>query len=98
LTEIAIRAGVFLRPGGLRAIEHSPGGYREPISVPIDEFLFLRRIFSFILYPMLSILFFPFLPVPHSEFRPALHKVQCSPAPHGIQNLALNYMGFRVVP
>jgi hypothetical protein len=89
---------VFLHPGGLGTIEHSLGCYREPIPLPIDEFLFLGRIFSFIFYPMFSILFFPFLPVPHSQFRPALRGVQGNPAPQGIQSLALNYTRFKVAP
>jgi hypothetical protein len=79
---------VFLRPGGLRAIEHALGGYREPIPVPIDEFRFLGRISLFVLYLMLSVLSFLFLFVPHSEFRPALHGVQGSPA----------HMGFKALP
>jgi hypothetical protein len=66
---MAIRAGVFLRPGGFRAIEQSLGGYRETIAIPIDELLFLGRIFYLVLSPMLSVLCFPFWFIPHSAIR-----------------------------
>ena len=63
LAEIAVRAGVLLRPAGLRAIEQPLGGYRKKISILIDEFLFLRGTLYLVLCRVLPVLCFPFMPV-----------------------------------
>ena len=92
---------MLLRPAGLRAIEQPLGGYREPIPIPIDEFLFLGSVYYFVLYPALSLLRsladslgLPLRLIPHSAFR----ILQKGPASISLQKTqhGLNQIGGRL--